>query len=161
MSKHDPDFFKPDMNRLDEEWVNQAPLFYEHAVQLADAKAEYERAKANRDLVYAEVYLDVKQNPQNYGVDKVTEEMVKQLVTTDSRYQKAFDKVTRAKHDMDVLQAAVDALDHRKKGLENLVHLHAMNYFASPTAPKQSRERMDEVERKNAFAPPRPRRDKK
>ena len=55
------------------------------------------------------------------------------------------------KHKVDVLQVVVDALDHRKKALENLVTLHGMSYFASPKAPKEIRNDVKEVEAQKVF----------
>jgi len=49
-------------------------------------------------------------------------------------YKVAAKEVLRLRHAADVLQAAVTALDHRKKALENLVYLHGQNYFSEPHA---------------------------
>ena len=148
----EPDFFAIDQGRLDEEWLNQPKTFYRYALKLANAKAELERSKAERDVTAAEVDQEIRANPGGYGLgDKQTEPAIKNAGAVEPRNIKANKAIIKAKHDVDVTQAAVDALDHRKKALENLVHLFGMNYFAQPKAPKTAKERMQKVIRDGAF----------
>lgn len=138
------DFFRPDEHRLDQEWLEQPRLFGKHALQLADARREHEETKAERDVIVAEIDMDIRRDPVKYDLPKVTEGSVEKLILLQPRYQKAQRKVIEAKHRVDVLQAVCDALEHRKKALENLVHLHGQDYFSTPTPPKGTREAVEE-----------------
>lgn len=144
----DADFFELDPNRLDEEWCNQPRLYHAYATKLAHARKTHEEAKASRDIVSAEIEMDVRKNPEKYGLAKITEESVKKAVTLSSRYALANQEVIETRHDMDVVQAAVDTLDHRKKALENLVQLWSQNYFSEPKKPKLSQEKQEELDEK-------------
>jgi hypothetical protein len=126
--------FTVDKERLDEEWVNQPDLFHEFAIQLADARLELEEAKAELDVVAAELDRDIRERPNKFGLDKFTETAVKNTVLTQQAYKAQVSAVNKARHRMDIVQAAVTACDHRKKALENLVYLHGQDYFSTPRA---------------------------
>ena len=148
----EPDFFAIDQGRLDEEWLNQPKTFYRYALKLADVKVELERTKAERDVTAAEVDQEIRANPGGFGLgDKQTEPAIKNAGIVEPRNMKANRAIIRAKHAVDIVQAAVDAMEHRKKALENLVHLFGMNYYAEPKAPRTTKERMQKVVRDGAF----------
>ena len=142
------DFFHLDQFKLDEEWVAQPKLFFKHASERAEAKASYERAKAARDVTEAELDNMIRSDPTSFGIEKPTENAIASTILLQKAHRKANRVVITAKHDMDILQAAVDALDHRKKALENLVHLFAMNYYSEPKAPDGAKGKLDDA-RKN------------
>jgi DNA repair ATPase RecN len=130
MSK--PDFFLIDPNALDREWIAQPALYHEYATKLADAKRAAEQAKTAVDVVWATVETAVRETPAKYGIEKVTEAAVKAAVSTHRKYAAAIQAAIDAKHAVDILQAAVNTLDHRKRALENLVDLRLADYFSEP-----------------------------
>jgi len=136
-----------DQNDLDKEWVNQPSLYYKYATDLADAKQDLEEAKSDFDVVKAELDQTIRSFPEKYGLAKLTEAGVASAIPNQDRYKTARDNIIARKHDVDILEAAVSALDHRKKALENLVSLFLANYYSSPKAPNHGRERMAEVEK--------------
>lgn len=132
-----------DENALDEEWVNHPTKFHKYALRLANAKTMLAESKASLDVVEAEISLRVRKNPLKYGMDgKITEAVINATVLLNPKYQEALTEVTNAKHKVDILQAAVDALEHKKRALENLVTLHGQSYFASPRVSKEAGEAM-------------------
>ena len=151
MKNQEFDIFDLDKFRLDEEWVEQPKLYFESASKLAASRQEYERAKAERDVVKAEEELKVRNNPEKYGLEKTTEAAIGQVVTTSLKLRVANEKIITTKYEMDMQQAEVDALEHRKKALENLVQLEARNYFSAPKASKETVDRMRNVEEKSHF----------
>ena len=148
-------YFELDKYRLDEEWVSQVALYHGHATKLAEAREEFERAKAARDVVYAELDRDIRANPGAFGLGeddrRVTESAIRNAALLQKRYTRAENRVINAKHDVDIHAVAVETLDHRKKALENLVQLQLANYFAEPKAPKNAREYVGAMERQAAF----------
>lgn len=137
--------------KLDEEWLEQAKLFFSFAADLADVKMVHDKAKANLELVEAELDREIRSDPAKYNIDKVTETSIKNAVITRSRYQKAQEELITARYDVAIHQAAVDAMDQRKKALENMVQLDGRNYYAEPTAPKGAREKVDAMKTDRAF----------
>ncbi len=142
------DFFDLDKYALDNEWMNQPKLYFKYALKLADAREAFERAKAERDVVEAELDKDIRLHPQNYDMAKVREASVQQTILLQVQYKEANNDVIVAKHEVDVLQAVIDALDHRKRALENLVSLHAAQYFSEPRAKGVGREVADNMTKK-------------
>jgi len=143
-------FLDIDKNLLDDEWINQPKLYFKWAVQLEDAREDLDNAKADFDLVKAEVDLAIRNDPNKYDLpDKITEKMIAAAVPVQPEYEEAQKVFFLTKHQVGVLQAAVTALDHRKKALEKLVDLHGQKYFASPRASVCAREAMEEVEKRS------------
>ena len=139
--------FDVDKNRLDDEWIDQPRRYFNWAVQLEDARDSLEEAKAEFDVVKSEVDLAIRTNPDDYDLPKVTDKSVAAALITQPEYKEAQQAVFDAKYRVGVIQAAVTALDHRKRALEKLVDLHGQKYFASPRASENSREAMEEVEK--------------
>lgn len=141
--------FAVDKDSLDEEWVEQPDLFHKYAVKLADARLAIEEAKAELDVTQSELDRDLRADPEAYDIPKVTETALSNAILLQPEYKKALAKVNQARHHQDILQAAVTALDHRKKALENLVFLHGQSYFSSPRARGEDAEGMREAEKKS------------
>lgn len=145
MSRSD---FEPDKDALDEEWVRQPELYHSYATQLADARMKLEMRKNKLEVVKAELDKEIREDPSEYGIVKVTEGAIAAIIVVNPRYVKALEKVNDGRHAVDILTAAVNALDHKKKALENLVYLHGQNYFSSPHAKGMSGDEIDRASRK-------------
>jgi hypothetical protein len=143
----DPDDFEIlsiDQNLLDREWLNQPRFFFRYAKMLADARMAFEQAKANLKVVAAEADQKVRIRAAKLE-EKVTEAIVFATVQRREDYRDAEQAVFTAKHNMDVLDAAVTALEHRKSALENLVRLHGQNYFSTPRADGDNKGMVDDM----------------
>ena len=66
-------------------------------------------------------------------------------------YLEASVAVSKAYHKVNLTQAAVTALEHRKRALEKLVDLHGQNYFAEPHAKTEGgREHVEQTKKQSA-----------
>ena len=128
------DHFEINQYALDEEWIRQTRLVYRYGQNLAEAKRDLDVLKAEMDLVDSEMDAEVRRRPSDFGIDKVTERSIQSAIVMSDGYKKIQKEVIDAKHEVDVLQAAVNALEHKKRALESLVQLHGMQYFAEPRA---------------------------
>ena len=147
----EPNIFEPNKNRLDEEWVAQPRLYAEYAIKLAGARSDLERAKARADVAEAELDKEIRMNPEKFGLSNVTEKGIKSTITLQREYRKATKAIIEAKHLVDVLDAQVSALDHRKKALEKLVDLRLSDYFSEPRTPiknEEARFQMDNAKKR-------------
>ena len=142
------DFLEMDLNCLDEMWLEQPRLYHRYAKKLATAKQKLEEDKAELELCKAELDRDIRSNPANFNLEKITENVVSNTIITQERYRSLQAQLLDTKHEVDVLQAAVTTLDHRKRALENLVSLHGQDYFSTPR-PKDntSKEAIEETEK--------------
>lgn len=142
--------FQIDRFRLDDEWVKQPDLYRRYAEALADAKAEYDGLKNDLDVVRSEVELKIRENPSDYGLDKVTEGVIKAAVEVQELVKDAENDVVQARHKVGILEAAVGALDHRKRALSDLVSLHLADYFSKPVAREDDRIAKEEMGKQRA-----------
>ena len=134
---------------LDEEWIEQPKLYFHWARKLADARRSLDESKSNLDVVKAELDRAIRSDPERFGLPKVTEAVVTTAIPNQPKYQSALEVLRNDKHTVDILSAAVTALDHRKAALGKLVDLHGQNYFSSPRASTpEAEESMREVVKK-------------
>lgn len=136
-----------DKHRLDEQWADQPGLRFRYGAELAEARREVSRAKANVDLTAAELDNEIRESPESFGLTKITEAAIKATIPSNKRYRKAQDRLIEAEYSVNILTAAVSAIDHRKKALEDEVALWLGDYFSSPRAPEGAKDRMQEVEK--------------
>jgi len=136
-----------DPNQLDTEWCDQPSLYFQYAAKLASARRDVDEAKADLDVTRAELDKAIRLDPASFGLVKITEAAITSAIPTQEKFCDANEAVIEAKHRADILSAAVSALDHRKKALENLVSLFLSNYYSRPKASEKSKERMDDIEK--------------
>lgn len=140
-----------DETALDIEWLNQPGLMMRYARHLAQMRRDLDEAKQNLDVVKAEVDRNIREFPEKYGIDKLTEGSVNSAVLTSKKYKEAQEKYLNAKFEADMAQGAVNAFEQRKTALENLVKLNGQQYFASPKVPRNIEwERKEKQKRTNS-----------
>ncbi len=144
MDKQAESVVEIDELNLDKECIRLPSDYLRWATKSAEARQRSEQAKAKLDLVEAEVSRRVRDNPGKYGLEKPTIDAVKAAVQCDAKFQEAAAEVSDAKHEAELCQAVVWALEHKKKALTLLVDLHGMSYSASV---RPSREGKEAVER--------------
>lgn len=146
----DKSFLNIDINRLDDEWLRQPHLYGEIADQLAEARRSLEQAKARLEITRAQIADEVRTNPKDYGIDRVSQPKVEAAVNRHRKVRLRTKSLIQAQYEVNVLQGAAVAMDHKKRALENLVKLHGQNYFSSPTASSDDREAVEDMVKKSA-----------
>jgi hypothetical protein len=137
-----------DETALDVEWLQQANLMYKYARYQAETKKAMDEAKERLDFIRAKLEMDIRANPENYGLSKVTESAIASTILLQPEYQEASKKYVEARYENDMTVAAVRAIDQKKTALENLVKLLSVSYFAGPSAPRDlSLEWNDHIKR--------------
>ncbi len=161
------DFYDIDLNRLDDEWINQPKMYFKFSERLTDAKEELERCKGRIEIagdelkeIKARLSLRIRKNPKKFFGDegKPTETAIENRILVHPLYAKAKaviyqldEKLIAANKKVSTYYSAVHTLDHRKAALERLVSLHGQNYFATPRATDEnSREVVDDIEKTSA-----------
>lgn len=146
----DKSFLQIDQHALDTEWLNQPTLYFDYSSKLADARKDHDESKSKLDITYAEMDAAIRSDPEEYGLEKITEGAIKSAIQQHEDYQVAEEDLRDCKHTVDVLSAAVSALDQRKRALESLVSLHGQNYFSEPRTSKAGHDAIEEVTKKSA-----------
>ena len=114
---YEKDLFIDD-SALDIEWLDQAMLFMRYAKFAAEARKAFDETKQELDIVKAEIDKDIRENPSEYGIEKVTEGSIQSALLTNKKYKTANQKVLDAKFESDMAINAVSAFNMRKEALE-------------------------------------------
>lgn len=139
-----------DPDALDVEWLNQSNLFYKYSNALNEAidrkndmKLQVEAAKEEVDRVKAELDLAIREDPDEYGLSKVTESAITSTILTQPELQAAQKKYYSAKEALNAAQSEVNKLftdvntmETKKDSLEQLVKLLNQQYFSTPVEPR-------------------------
>lgn len=146
---HNESIVDIDQERLDEEWIRQPKLALHWGEELAKARHKVSELKAALDVTTAELDKEIRAAPEEHELGKVTETTVANTVLLQPEHQKALRDLNKAKYELDMVQAVVNALGDKKYALQDLVQLWNQSYFATPKAPnEETRERISTTEKK-------------
>lgn len=121
---------------LDVEWLEQASLFMKYSREAIKQRSILDRKKIELDVVKAELDTAIRTNPEKYGISKITEAAISNTILQDARFKVVQEELLGLHHDLEILEAAVQAFNQRKVALENLVKLCGQQYFAGPREPR-------------------------
>lgn len=121
---------------LAEQWQEQAKWMDDAGRDLAGAKFALSETKRDFDLTEAKLALAIRKNPVHYGLDKATDKSVEACVVTQDELQESSKAVNKAKYDVDIREALVNALIDRRKGLEDHAQLIQLGLCQIHTTPK-------------------------
>jgi hypothetical protein len=121
---------------LDLEYLEQSSLFMKYARHLAETQRDLDEAKQNLDIVKAETDKKIRETPDKYGLEKVTDKAIEAIILTDKDCKKAYQDFLDAKYEKDMAQNAVNSMNMRKDMLEALIKLNGQQYFAGPKVPR-------------------------
>jgi len=136
-NRHNP--FDVDKYNLDDELELQANLIRYYAEQHAEAEDAYDRAERNVKVVEAEVEVLIRKLPEKFGLEKLTEGVVKAHVTIHQLVKDAYEKMFTLKHRLKMLVAAVKSAEHKKAAVHDLVSLYDKSYWADKPSKENSR----------------------
>jgi hypothetical protein len=132
----DPKHFSIDEQQLVEEWVEHPSRVFYYARLAADIQMSLDEARRHDEVLRADLSLDIRKNPDEFGLQKTTEGLVNAAIESNEDVQVSAKKIIRLKNELDYAKAAVSALESKKKALECIVQLHATSYFATPRTAK-------------------------
>lgn len=146
---------KIDPLNLDKECIRLPSDYLHFARRAADLRRDMEAAKNELEVLEADLSRRVRADPESFGIEKPTESAISAAVKSQEGYQRRVDKIARLKHEQELAQAVVWALEHKKRALTLLVDLHGMGYFAAPSFSERGRKVVEEMTKTRV----RPRRD--
>ena len=132
---------------LDTEWQFQSIKFSEWAEKEVEALYLKDKAKEQLDLVRAQLDSSVRKNPEAYGLEKVTEGAIQNVILQHKDYMDISRAYLDAVKEARILGVAREAFDHRKKALEKLTELFLSQYWAEPREGKITKEVREEQAR--------------
>lgn len=124
-----------DPNHLDMAAALQAETFFHWAQQAVHARKVADRVKLNVELVENLLSSECRLDPESFHLIKITEAAISSAVKNHPDYKAAMENLIDARHEMSLLDAAVEAMEQRKRMIEVLITLHGQQYFAGPSVP--------------------------
>lgn len=124
-----------DEDALDVECLNQPGLMMRYSQKLAELKQQRDLEKETLDFTIAELDKEIRDDPESFELSKLTETVIQNIIKTTKKYKAAMNAYLQSKHEVDVCQGAVSAVEQRKSMIEALIRLHGQNYFAGPSVP--------------------------
>lgn len=104
------DKLKIDQINLDEIASDYPSRKARYSLALEKMKAKLSKAKANLKVVYYQLYRMYREEAVSNG-QKVTEEAIKSMIITDSKYLEAQEEVLKLEEIVGILQASKEGLD--------------------------------------------------
>jgi len=137
-----------DLERLEENLIEQAQLIMECGELWAEKTAERDRAKENLAVVEAELDGYARANWPDIADTKMTEKSILGYVLNEDKRKNAMEELINLTEETNILSVAKVAFEHRKKALEGLVSLFIANYYADPKIAKRDIDEVKASERK-------------
>jgi len=134
--------------QLDVAATMQGELFFKWSQRWVVAREAMDRAKLDLDITENELNIDVRRNPDDYGLDKVTEKLAEAAVKASAKYRKKAEQLIEKRKIAGRLEKAVMAMEQRKRMIEVLITLHGQQYFAGPSVPHNLAETWKEAKEK-------------
>lgn len=128
---------------MEQECATHPTTHFEYGKKHADAL--HARRLAEQDEQEAQAAADEAIRSQYVATgEKVTETAVRRAVEMDPVYQKAKRTAIVVGHDVNVLAAALEALNAKTKMLGNLVQMQLAHWQAEPNFPREVRDRQSQ-----------------
>ena len=122
-----------DKYKLDEECLSHSSRYAYYSEAQAVAKSNVSKAKDKLELVQAERELAIRKEFDD-SKTKVTEALIKSALIMDKDVVQAKAELREAEEIFGRLSVAVQAFEHRKAELDNLVKLYCAGYYSTPSA---------------------------
>ncbi len=124
---------------MPEHWQEQPELMLQWTGKHAQALLELDRAKGVLDVAKATADRDIRDNPEKFGLSKITEAVVANAITLHPKVQAAVQVLGEARYAANLLQGAVQAIEDRRRALQSMVELGTREWFAGGDTPPTPR----------------------
>jgi hypothetical protein len=122
-------------DHLEDDWETHSELALEWHMKLATAIFLRDTEKEKLVSREAEKSFDIRNDPKNYGIEKITEGAIDTLLKTDRTLQDLRISVINIDYQVNLLKGVTTAFEHRKKALEEEVSLYIAGYFSPKLKP--------------------------
>lgn len=118
-----------DRDRLDDELIEQAQLYFSAAEECAHAVSRRDEANATKDVQYAEA-CEAARTALEQSEEKVTEGKVKELAGQDENYREAVADLSRKKLEADLWAAMKESFVQRGWALREMCEMVKAEVFS-------------------------------
>jgi len=133
-----------DIDSLHEECaIIQGELFMKWAERLADAIEERDLKKGEIDIRKAKLDKDIRTNPKDFDLEKVTESAISNVIILDEEVQQLNKEYYACIKNINILTSAKEEMHSRRKRIEKLVELWLGKYWSEPKLKTESKNKLD------------------
>lgn len=128
---------------LDVEWLNQASKALKYGKLVSALRYKVNRLEEKKKTVRSELIIEANKNPEGCCNKKSPNANdIEAYYRAHPKYREVVDAYLAAQSELEYAEVARSEVTFtRRAALENLVRLHAANYFAGPQSPRDlSRE---------------------
>ena len=133
---------------LDIEWLEQPTLMRKYTKHLAEMQKVEDTTKIEMELIWAELDIKIRKNPEEFGLTKITETAIKNNILILDEYKEVNEAYIDAVFEKNIAKGVVNSISQKKDALENLVKLYGQSYFAGPSIPRNLTEKVEEKQKK-------------
>jgi hypothetical protein len=152
-----------DRNDLHKECVRQPQEMAKYITAHSQSIFDRDSKKRELQVARADAELDIRSNPETYGLDKITEGAVKAATDKDEEVIRLEDELIACDYAVNLMRGALGAFRDRRMALEGLISLLTMGYWnLEPRPDKQlttTEEKANREAQKAALKDKLPRRD--
>jgi hypothetical protein len=127
-----------DEDQLDVEWIEQPELAIKYAKHVAQLRTKVRNLEEEKKSIRSELIIFANENPEDCtGKQKPNAGDLEAYYRTQPGYKEVIDDLLQAQEELEFAELAFQEISWtRKNALENLVKLHAQQYFAGPSVPR-------------------------
>lgn len=130
---------------LDKDCINLPSDILKFSNAAADARRDVNELKSELEVVQSDLGKKIRKNPGTYGIEKLTESAVSDVVKNLPEYKKALLQLQDAQYELDLANAVVSALEAKRRALAMLVELHGLGYFSNVKVSKEGRDAVNDM----------------
>ena len=121
-----------DKNMLDVQWEEHAEIYFQY-VEISSACSQViDGLKDELSVAEAEKDFKLRSNPDKYGIEKVTNDVVKAFVAKDKKLAEKRQEIQEWMYYDRILRGALTSIEHRKRALTKLSDLYIAGYYSAP-----------------------------
>jgi len=132
-----------DKDALDKELVTYSEVFMKWSEYLAEAMAERDDKRSEIEIKKAQLDKEIRVAPKDFGLEKVTESAISNVITENEKIQELNKEYAEFVKRVNILSAARDAMNHKRRMLEKVVELFLAGYWSDPKLRKESKNELD------------------
>lgn len=121
-----------DETNLHLEWLDQSDITQKYVYYFAHKKMQERMAEKRLSFERSMLDKKIRKNPSSFGVEKITDEIVKQAIIRTESYQQAWQKYIEAQYEASIAYGALEDMRERRRILEGLNYLYNVGYYSVP-----------------------------
>ena len=131
---------KVDIHNLHLEDQKQPSLVEKWGTRWAEARDKERRGKRNLEIVYAEIEKEVRSNPEDYNIEKITENAVRSAVVISKKYNDIYNEHLDSCKEVDLMGVARDTIADKRASIDGEIKLFLNSYYARNTQDSDLKE---------------------